>query len=337
MTDAKYTTYETFDTSKMVKCSPVSDSFVLNGQTISYSNMELNYNYGSPEKPIVHDCLMEWPEVKATGIKAKSEEKTGRNGDYIKTTYSMMVLWDLANPEQKKTVDLNDSLYSQCAHFISETPWGMEKDINPERPGGLFTNPVYRKRDKVTKKVLEGRNPTTWVQLNGGYDKTLLTLPNGDELDWNMLEFGNIEIKFIPIVRYEKVFMGGKASLRLVVKSAIVTSVQKVGSVSMQTATMEKLQEKYGNKLQEEIEAQLAQLRMDSQQEQMTSTLSKPELPSNSQDLERGTMESIQTETESQDASKSESLQDFLSPAPSMETKKPGLPAMSKTVSLSIK
>lgn len=313
MSDEAYVTFDQFDINKLNGSSPKTDSFVdKTGQTIKWSDISLSYNYGTDDKPLVTDLYIELPLMKARGLKDNSKESETKNGDkYTKMAYSQMLTFDLTNPEHNQTIKTFEQLHSKCAHILSKTPWARENDFDPTRPGGQFKSKIYFPRDEVTREVIKGKSPTLWLDLKcGGFNKTLFTDLNGNPIDWALLK--NVNLELVPMIHVEKIRISAKNTYKMYLVSAIVTKITPAGTVSRQKTTLERLKEKYGSKLQDQVEDQLAQLRLNRQNELAAETMGSPQLPDSNTVLDEGTMENLE------ETSSTETLQDFLSGAPSM-------------------
>jgi len=313
MSDEAYVTFEQFDINKLNGSSPKTDSFVdKTGQTIKWSDISLSYNYGTNEKPMVTDLYIELPLMKARGLKDNSKETENKNGEkYTKMAFSQMLTFDMSDDDQIRALKTFQDLHSRCSHILAGTPWARENDFDPNRPGGQFKSKVYFPRDDVTKEIINGKNPTIWLDLkSGGYNRTLYTDLNGNPIDWNLLK--NVNLELVPMIHVEKIRLSAKNTYKMYLASAIVTKITPAGTVSRQKTTLERLKQKYGAKLQDQVEDQLAQLRLNRQNELAAETMDSPQLPDSNTILDKGTIDRIE------DVSSSETLQDFLSGPPSM-------------------
>lgn len=235
---------------------------------INYKEIPLQYNYGTPEAPIIDSCFFECPEVSSYGgIVCKRDTKpAAKEGDppYIKESYSMMFTFNLQDKECVECLEKWDDLHKGTAQTLAKHKGkvGMYS-FNPEHPGEIFKHPIYYKIDPVTCERVAGRNPSLWVKLNSWKNnKTLFTDINENVIDWALLT--DVEVKMIPLIHVEKIYIGGgKASLQLKLHSAIVTDIVPIGTRSRQTATLDRLKNKKG--LADQVASQLAQMRMERQ------------------------------------------------------------------------
>ena len=312
-------TYDQFNPTKLGGSEPIPTSFKKGNETISYNDIKLHYNYGTPEEPIISDLFFELPSVPAGGIRMKEEDAMGKNGPYKKQTHSMMIKLDLSDPatrgEIQKALDKMDEVHSRCCQVLAGCKGKVKMhDFDATRPGGMFKNPVYWPRDEVTGEKVKGKSPNIWVKLrNYKGNRTLFTDLNGHVVDWKLLT--DVDITFVPLLHFEKVYVGAKASLQVHLASAIILKVTQSGTETRQTSTLERLKEKYGANLADSVEAQLAELRM-ARQETIHAA------PAEFGSTDYGTMHSVTPSaggvTAAAPASEQASLQDFLSGAPSM-------------------
>ena len=107
-------------------------------------------------------------------------------------------------------------------------------------------------------------------------------------------------------------------------KSAIVTKIVQSGSETTQTSTLERLNAKYGASKVDEVEAQLAEIRM-AHQDSLSQTQTQPDF------LSEGNMHDMPTE--SKNDAKEESVADFLASAPSMDASQ-SLPKIQTTLKI---
>ena len=260
--------YTNFNGSHVRDAAEPKDKTLQNGK-INYKEIPLQYNYGTPEHPIVGACFLECPEVLSFGgIVCKREDpKPGaKEGDapYVKESYSIMFTFDLQNDECVKCLEKWDQLHKGACYALAKHKGKVGMfSFNPENPGENLKNPLYYKMDPVTCERVAGRNPTVWVKLNVyKSNKTLFTDVNGNVIDWALLT--DVEVKMIPLIHAEKIYIGGgKASLQLKLASAIVTDIVPINTRSRQTATLDRLKNKKG--LADAVASQLAQMRMERQ------------------------------------------------------------------------
>jgi hypothetical protein len=318
-------TFDQFSSEKLSGTEPIPTSFKKdNGESISYNEIKLHYNYGTPEEPIISDLFFELPAVNATGIRMKEEDKTGKNGPYKKQNFSIMAKLELTDPktraEIQNAIDKIDEVHAKSCQLLAKCKGKVKMhDFDAQRPGGMFKNPIYWPRDEVTGEKVPGKSPSMWLKLrNGKTNKTLFTDLNGHIVDWKLLT--NVDVTLVPLLHFEKIYIGSKASLQVHLASAIILKIAAAGTQSRQVSTMDRLKEKYGVGMADTLEAELAELRM-ARQEVLAAAPAK-EFGT----TDYGTMHSVvPTPVGSVNPSvpqvpEQASLQDFLSAAPPMPT-----------------
>ena len=260
--------YTNFQGSHIRDASDPKEKSMQNGK-INYKEIPLQYNYGTPEHPIIDACFFEFPEVSSYGgivCKKEDPKPSAKEGDppYIKESYAIMFTFNLQDAESVACLQKLDDMHKGTCQVLAKHKGkvGMYS-FNPEHPGEIYKHPIYYKIDPVSCERVVGRNPTIWVKLNvWKNNKTLFTDVNGNPIDWTLLS--DVEVKMIPLIHVEKIYIGGgKASLQLKLHSAIVTDIVPINTRSRQTTTLDRLKNKKG--LADSVSSQLAQMRMERQ------------------------------------------------------------------------
>jgi hypothetical protein len=237
-------------------------------EKIKYHELKLSYNYGDSKNPNIQDVYFEGCVVIANGFTSKEEEAMGKKGPYIKKECSMMQVFNVVDPEFKddslNCINKITELYKKARQIIFTHRNKLKMhDFIAEGQGGLFKYPIYWPRDEVTGEIVEGKNPNIWVKMRtGNYNKTIFTDLNGNNVEWSLLK--GSEVTMIPLYHFEKIYLGTKMSLQIYLSSAVVIKIKKIGSESRQLSSLERLKQKYAAEA-EDLEAQLAELRMEKQ------------------------------------------------------------------------
>lgn len=318
--------YASFNPNNVDSGDPKERSFN-NGQ-IKYNDVPLQYNYGTSEFPVIDQFMIELPQVTCRGgISKKVEDpKPGKDGKpYIKTSYSMMLLFDLQEEENRKCLDVLDQLHSACSHALGKQKAKVGLfDFDPERPGSAFKNPVYYKRDQVTGQRVKGSNPSLWVKMNHyKTNKTLFTDLNGEPIDWDLLY--DVELKLYPLLHVSHIYVGTKNTLQIKLISAVITDIAELNTRTRQTRTLDRLRQQRG--LVDSVSSQLAQIRMN-RQDHLDSGGIKPQmahLPSDD-----GSMHQIPNDNSDYQGSQ-DSLNDYLNGAPAMTNVQSQPPVQAQT------
>nr|QBK91577.1 MAG: hypothetical protein LCPAC302_01970 [Pithovirus LCPAC302] len=314
--------YEHFDGNKLEVIKPKPKSFESQNGKVSYNEIPLQYNYGSPTSPIVDSCLVELPIVTSFGWKCEEKTYAPRNETdmpYVKRSYSIMLSFDLQDKECLSCLDKMEELHKSTARQLAKYKGdvGMHH-FNPEHPeSGSFKNPVYWKMeiDKTsnTFERVKGVNPSMWVKMNNWKNnKTLFTDLNENPIDWSLLT--NVELKMVPLIHFEKIYIGGgKASLQVKLVSAVVVDIIPINTRTKQTRTLDRLRKKHGD-LADKVASQLAQLRMDKQDVLDTNT-TMSSIPHETAEMHKIPFSSHATTTQDSEAD----LNEFLGAAPTIK------------------
>jgi hypothetical protein len=282
MSDNAYVDYTEFDPTKLSGGNV--DEKTIQGKTEKYKQITLNYNYGTVEKPMVTDCYFQFAPCRTTGVLTKVDKEKG------KTEYSIMNKFSVNNEEHMKCLAQFALVHKACCHILykNRAPANM-MDFEPDRPGQTFKNPIYYPTDKVTREIIQGRDPSMFFKLisyKGG--RTLFSYPDITDIDpktghpnlkslkWEELD--QVDMTYIPLVKIEKIYIGVKASLQCKLVSAIVLNVVKMGSQTRQLSTVERLLSNQPN-LAEVISSQVASLRMDTQDKFLANEIPIPLAP----------------------------------------------------------
>ena len=296
---------------------PKEENFVTENGPVKYFEQKLFYNYGTVEEPIVQDLLIEGPLMKAQGLRIRDEgiKKSRKGQEYRKITHSMIFTFDLADPrtkeDSKKALESFREVYLGCAKALA--PYKGKVGLHhfqPEHPEGTLKDFLYWPTDN--NGIIPGRNPSIWANfVEYGPGKTLITDLNGRPIDWELLKDSDMEI--VPLFHVTSNFLGSVKKVKVNLRSAIVVKITPTGSETCQTSTLDKLKAKYGSGKVDEVEAQLAELRMNKQEQ-----LQHPPAEFGSPNYTQSQFQEEVTNTES--------VQDFLAGAPTMEQETTTLP-----------
>jgi hypothetical protein len=254
----------------------------------SYMSTPLFYNYSLTDKPELDSFDLEGPEMVASyGISAKEHKddkdgkdgKTGKDakeaspasggeaGEQVKIDYSLMVKFNQNNPEHTALLNVFTQIHGGVAQIVDafKELLGIP-EFDKDKPSATGLKPMWSlPRDKMTKKIVQGRPITMYFKLRPwGMGRTLFTGPNKVPIPWEMLT--NVEMKFIPCFRIKSIYAsgGGKASIQIEMASAIVTGVEALGMSTKQVGTADRLN-KARPELADKVSAQLAKIQADRQ------------------------------------------------------------------------
>lgn len=298
--------------------TPTKNEFETKEGTVKFFEQKLFYNYGTETQPVVQEVLIEGPLMKSSGIKIRDNgKKVSKKGkEYHDVKYSMMATFcldreDLREETQQCLKILHDDVYLGCANALApfKGKVGLHH-FDPEHPEAALNDPVYWPRNE-NGEVVKGKNPVMWLDFElYGPHKTIITDLKGQAIDWKLLE--KAEIELLPLFYFKSVFIGSVKKIKVSLKSAILTKVVQSGSETAQTSSLNRLNAKYGAGKMDEVEAQLAEIRMAQQD-----SLSHKQVDFDNDFSNEGSMHSMPvTKTDT----KEESVADFLASAPSMSS-----------------
>jgi len=273
-------TYVNFDVTRLTCTAPESKPIPQNNTNVVpgapapppsyYYQIPLMYNFGTPENRILNDFELEGCElVSSIGIQSKPNQQ-GR------IEHSIMVKFDMADSDQVSFINCLNSVYTGSCFILQQLKGAVKLyDFNAQAPGGLFKSPIYRPRDEVTGDYIQGRAPSMFLKLfsrgyGGSVEQTLFTDLECNPIPWEYLR--SVELKFIPLFHVKRIYCGGgKASLQMEVKSAIVTSVTARNTTTRQTATIERIKQSRPEVVST-VAAQIAKLSIDRQDQLLGNT-----------------------------------------------------------------
>lgn len=229
-----------------------------------YKELPIVYNYGTVETPRIDTLNVEFSEVSCPQGIIERDEKDGRKQYSIKCVYDPVndeVLLSKIDEIYKATaLELQkNKQFLGCFHFNAEMA---------EACG--YKNPVYHQRDQTTGEVIPGRKSSQFIKLikSGSGYQSLFTDPSGNPIEWKYLI--GVDLKLIPLVKFEKIYYGGKPSIQCKLQSCIVVSAVKPNTETTQTDTMAVLNSK-NPEIVSQMEEQMRKL-MESYNKISTST-----------------------------------------------------------------
>ena len=248
--------YTEFDPSKVTSLSPREKEWSNGTEKGKYKELPLMYDYGADGQKKVDKIYMQYPEMK---IPRGINEKMNERGGYME--YSVMVVFNMGDPEHQKVVGSLNGCHKQIANLIdaNKGPLGLHH-FNAQMPeasglGGM----IYLSRDKVTGEVLEGKDPTQFYKM---YKNTIFADLTGKSIDHSILK--DAEITGYPLVCHTHVYVGSKVTIKSHLQSFIVTGVKKSDGLARQVSTIGRVLEQ-NPEAQTNLEAQIAALMGDNQ------------------------------------------------------------------------
>lgn len=233
-----------------------------------YHQIPLMYNYGTDDKRLLDDFLLEGCEMTSKG---GIQSKQGQSG---RMEYSIMVSYDTNNVDQSQFLDCINKVHGGAAYILGTMKGAVgmhEFQVNLPTATG-FKNPIYRPRDEMTGELIQGRQPSSfWKLFQRGKppmgEQTLFTDPDGKPIPWSLLS--GVELKFIPLIHIKRIYIGGgKASLQMELISAVVTLARPRNTATRQVSTLNQLKENRPQ-LSDQVAAQLAKLTAERQDQML--------------------------------------------------------------------
>ena len=232
----------------------------------NYYNVPLMYNFARDTSKALNDFHLEGCEMTtAQGLRTNYNAQTGR------TENSIMVRYDINNPEQARFLEVIDEIHNGSAQIIQAYKMAVKMPhFNAQMAQATgFKHPVYRPLDEVNGTPIDGRQPSMFLKLfqRGKapfVEQTIFTGLDEKPIPWTLLQ--NVEMKFIPLLIFKRIYVGGgKVSIQIEMLSAVVTSIKSRGTSSSQQATISRLQQVRPD-LADTVSAQLAKISSDRQE-----------------------------------------------------------------------
>jgi len=245
-----------------------------NGMEIVYYQIPFMYNYGSHEKRVLNEFLIEGCEMYSKdGIITKPNARGGND-------YSILVKFDNANDDHCKFVEAMKAIHFGTAHILNACK-GQVKLYNftpnmAEATG--LKSPIYIARDEMTGEIIQGKAASMFLKLFSRgkppmVEQTLFTDPSEEKIPWHLLN--TVEMKFIPLIHVKRIYIGGgKASIQMEIISAIVTNITPKNTTTKQLSTINKLNASNPN-IKDIVGGQIAKLKLE-RQDQLVSTNPAP-------------------------------------------------------------
>lgn len=213
-----------------VKGNELENKKVKGDESKTYLQIPLKYNYGTPERPIEDIIRIQLPKVACTGI---------RPNKFRADTFVLNLRFDRTDPMCQEFMQRFPQLFSAvCQVLYTQRAVAKMKFFDPNVPeASKFRNPLFYPPDPKTAEPDLNQDPFMQVKLlRAGTPpnemKSLFTDLKKKEIDWDLLK--NVSITLIPLISVEKIYLGSCPSLQVRLISAVVCSVRKRGSETMQ-------------------------------------------------------------------------------------------------------
>lgn len=198
----------------------------------SYYRIPLMFNFGSSENKRLDNFLLECCEMESpNGI--INQQCTD------KPDCKIMVRFDRNNVDHDRFLNVMCKIHEVCACLLAQVKGTIKMyNFNPniaEATGLKY--PVFRPRDDYTGEFIPSKNLTMYFKLNSQHDPTIFTNPSGQPIPWHRLE--KATVSFIPLLHVQHIHIGGgRASIKISIISATVTSFYPQNTLVRQLATI---------------------------------------------------------------------------------------------------
>ena len=255
-----------------------------------YYEIEIKYKYEFIEDGVKKESI---DVLQVEGSECYTNQgiviKTDNEG---RTQASILAYFDLTKPETKNFVT-NEKVngvnvgfwslfYEAITDFLFKNRGSipvLSKLSTKASLEGAFSYPIFYPRDKSTSDIIEGRNPSKFIDLvNIGKEgsptrrETLFTIPAqpgtvdslgnpvySQTVPWNILKADQgVKFSFIPLFKFDKIIITSKVSFKTLALSAVITDIAKSNSSNNQTATLKNLQQ--NTKLVQSVQHQVSDL-----------------------------------------------------------------------------
>ena len=257
-----FVNYTDIDVNKIGN-NPPENKTVRDQPGTNYGQVVLNYDYGTGSQSIIESFYLQMPLVSSTGIISKLAPKST-----TKMEHSMFIPLPSLDKDVVNFVNVFNNIHNRTKSILLANKMPLKLyDLDQHTVSAVFKNPIYYPRDKTTGELIQGRSPSFFVKLfkrgsGPTEEKTLFTDLQGEPIDWEILR--NVDMKFIPLLHFDKIYIGSKPSLQFKIVSAIVVEVTPKNSMTRQSSTIEEYKAKNpGSELK--LAEQIHKLTMDRQ------------------------------------------------------------------------
>jgi uncharacterized coiled-coil protein SlyX len=247
----RYVSYEEFEPTKL-RFGNIDTKTIKDSKGKNYYNVNLVYNYGTDEKPIFDEVLLEYPLLKSSkGIK--------EDDSFGKIVWSINGVFEDTDEHTRFIGKLTRAYEHLCSLLAASRGDLNRPDLTKEAVKLFFKNPVYTPLDKQTGEPILGRRSSCFFKLiKGSSLNTLFTDLDAKPIDWKLLS--EVEMEYQPVVQWPTIYVSGTLiRLQQKVLSAVVTKAVAINSETIQIRTIEKIKTEQPTKV-DELRKQLSKL-----------------------------------------------------------------------------
>lgn len=214
---------------------------------------EIQYNYGTVEKPILKAFSMELPKMTTWGLKTETDK-------WNKTKTKTRVSLDRSNPDHMKLIDVLKTIHSLFVDFIIANAGLFQltvfKGVDPK---DIVTQDNFFPLRKFVWIPMKGeeedleKSPGLWLEFldvmgtskskegksppkKERYTSKFIGL-NNKSIDIDTLT--NVKMDFIPLMRFNRIVTNPKPAVKMTVISSIVYKLyEKLSSQNVQQSTL---------------------------------------------------------------------------------------------------
>lgn len=275
---SEFISYEQVDHS-CVGSLPPTEKAVPGSLTDKYKELKITYKYpnGTLDEFLMEGCEVSCPR----GIEEKTDPKSGNVSFSV-----MMVMNEITDPKCKLFNEKFKFSHAMSAVQIEKhrNALGLHKfTAKSALEDESYKSPLYYPLDKTNGQLIDGKSPTMYVKLTKlSFASTLFTQPDGKtEIPWKLLT--KAEFKMIPLIHLSHVYIAGKPSFQVKLKSAVVTDLKGINSESLQKTTSETLT-KENPSLNAAVAQAMARLAMERQDADVKLVKSGMKIPEGKQE-----------------------------------------------------
>jgi hypothetical protein len=278
--NTNFVEWDQFDPAKLSCLAPKNKTWEnkSTGQSGSYNELTLQYNYGTPENPHVKPLYIQGPEMTSAGVQIQDSGK-----GYME--YSSMFRFELDKPSDTITDSsdmgkplefakiIGEKLYPALASLLEQHKdrCGMPHFSAQMAEATGFKSMPYYKRDEG--KLVIGATPSQYFKIRNNPkspDRLIICLPDGRNIfsaaeipinTYDDINSEKVQITGFPIFKFSHIYIGGggKASCQRFWTSLVVTDIRPTGGASRQLETAAKVMAR-DDKLVSQLEEQMAAL-----------------------------------------------------------------------------
>jgi len=267
MTSKKAINFKEYN-EKCVQFVKAAEKTVKGDEKQKYIISTIGYNFGTVDKPIFNEFLIDFPPLKARGIdsKAKTNPVTKQPIPGVQD-HTVFVMYNQHVPDEKACFEMLHSIHKVACDFVASCPKDFRKqNFSYAQANDMgFKPPCNYPMDKKTNELDKTRSPAHWLKCYErttpfGKERTLFSGLDGKPIPWEKLR--SVEMTFIPRMHVKSIYCGSTISLQIEMRSAVITDIVARNSQNEQTDVIEDII-KNNPSLLEKVSKQLESLSLN--------------------------------------------------------------------------